>query len=280
MCTLILSYQESHQWPLFVAGNRDEFYARPTRAPELHCEPTDSGLREDEPVPAGPRSRPVAWLGPSDALAGGTWIGVNTRRLVAVLTNRTDQPPRGSEPLRSRGALVRRLLECSTASAALAILERDAHNPSAPFNLVFGTVDELFLAERTEQLRVDRLSPGSIAISNYGAPGDLEVGEVRRASREWDRLFSSRLSNRALPHAADGGGEPPDPFAVGAKILGASKTTDDGPTLVKRGNPDRGTRSSTLIGIDHRGGVRFDHRDLDPDTPTSPHYISYPLPSS
>lgn len=258
MCTLILSYRESPKWPLFVAGNRDEFYARPTRAPEVHSDPPS----------ASPGAGAVDWLGPSDALAGGTWIGVNTRRLVAVLTNRTDQPSRAPEPLRSRGALVRQLLECASPRAALAILERDAHNPSAPFNLVFGTVDELFVAERTEQLRVDRVSPGSIAISNYGPPGDFGVGEVRRASREWDRLFASQSDGSA------------DPFSVGAKILGTSKTTDDGPPLVKREHPDRGTRSSTLIGIDRRGDVRFEHRDLDPSAPASAQYISYPLPSS
>ncbi len=73
MCLILFAWQSHPDYPLVVAANRDEFYAR--------------------------RSRPAAWWGQSvsilagrDEEGGGTWLGVNRRGRVAILTN-----VRGSE---------------------------------------------------------------------------------------------------------------------------------------------------------------------------------------
>ena len=85
MCLIVFAWRPGHALPLIVAGNRDEFYARPTQA----LAPWD-----DAPgVHAG-----------RDLEAGGTWLGVGPRGRFAALTNIRDP----GQPLgpRSRGALV------------------------------------------------------------------------------------------------------------------------------------------------------------------------------
>jgi len=68
MCLILVAWQSHPDFPLVIAANRDEFYAR--------------------------RTRPVAWwgqavslLGGRDEEAGGTWLGINRRGRVAMLTN-------------------------------------------------------------------------------------------------------------------------------------------------------------------------------------------------
>jgi len=82
MCTLAVFRDVCDAYPLIVAANRDEFYARPSQPPRR--------LHEDRAVVAG-----------RDLEAGGTWLGVRTQRspFVAALLNR--RTAGGSEPSRS-----------------------------------------------------------------------------------------------------------------------------------------------------------------------------------
>ena len=75
MCTLAIYFQTNTEYPVVVAANRDEFYNRPTITPTQLV---------DEPwVVAG-----------RDAVAGGTWLGVNAHNLVVgVLNRRTAKAP-------------------------------------------------------------------------------------------------------------------------------------------------------------------------------------------
>lgn len=285
MCTLIVSYRELPEWPLFLAGNRDEFFDRPTdtpgertpgertpgeRSPRNESAASSSAVKSGSKAagssPAGSRAggsraTHARWLGPLDELAGGTWIGVNEHRLVAVLTNRTDQPPATSEnaPLRSRGLLVRGILEQPSADAALELLRQDAHNPSESFNLIFGTPRALFLAERTDRLVVRQLDPGSFAVSNHGPPGNPSVPEVRRAELDW----KAKLANLTEPACRARAGLF-DPFDSAREILTDPNGTSSGPSLVKSEHADRGTRSSTLIGISADHDIQLAHWDFEP----------------
>jgi len=86
MCLILIGWQSHPDFPLVIAANRDEFYTR--------------------------RTRPAAWWGQSvsilsgrDEEAGGTWLGVNRRGRVALLTNvRAPQERNSRAP--SRGLLV------------------------------------------------------------------------------------------------------------------------------------------------------------------------------
>ncbi|HUN91339.1 MAG TPA: NRDE family protein [Burkholderiaceae bacterium] len=86
MCLKVIGWQVHPEYPLVVLSNRDEFYAR--------------------------RSRPAAWwgqavslLGGRDDEAGGTWLGINRRGRLAMLTN-VRAPSERNPHAPSRGLLV------------------------------------------------------------------------------------------------------------------------------------------------------------------------------
>src|SRR5690242_8854510 len=84
MCVVALAWNAHPHWRLLLAGNRDEFHARPTAA-----------------LARWPASGLVAGR---DLQSGGTWVGLDRRGRVAVVTNVRDgfaEPHDGP----SRGAL-------------------------------------------------------------------------------------------------------------------------------------------------------------------------------
>ena len=68
MCLVVLSLGEHPDYPLILAANRDEFYARPTR---------DANWWPDKPDVVGGR----------DLQAGGAWLAAQTDPRLTVLTS-------------------------------------------------------------------------------------------------------------------------------------------------------------------------------------------------
>jgi uncharacterized protein with NRDE domain len=68
MCLILIGWQSHPDYPLVVAANRDEFYQRKTR-------------------PAAWWGQAVSLLAGRDEEAGGTWLGINRRGRIAMLTN-------------------------------------------------------------------------------------------------------------------------------------------------------------------------------------------------
>lgn len=143
MCTLVILRRPDHDWPLIVAANRDEKIDRPSLPPGRHWPD-----RED--VTAG-----------QDALAGGTWLGVNDHGVVAGILNRTGTL--GPDPnLRSRGELPLEALDHAEAEAvAEALFDLD---PLAyrPFNMFIGDAREAFWIS---------------SVNEYGEPG-MRLGDI------------------------------------------------------------------------------------------------------
>ena len=86
MCLILFAWQSHPDYPLVVAANRDEFYARRTR-------------------PAAWWGQAVSLLGGRDEEAGGTWLGINRRGRFAMLTN-VRAPHERNAHAPSRGLLV------------------------------------------------------------------------------------------------------------------------------------------------------------------------------
>jgi uncharacterized protein with NRDE domain len=84
MCLVLFAYDPNSAYPLVVAANRDEFYARPARTAHYW---------EDRP----------ALLAGRDLSAGGTWLGVSRSGRFATVTNFAEEGP--SEAPLSRGRL-------------------------------------------------------------------------------------------------------------------------------------------------------------------------------
>jgi uncharacterized protein with NRDE domain len=68
MCILFIAQQKHPRYPLIIAANRDEFYARPT-AP--------AAFWNDNP----------SILAGRDLEANGTWMGVTRKGKIAAITN-------------------------------------------------------------------------------------------------------------------------------------------------------------------------------------------------
>lgn len=120
MCLILIAWQSHPEFPLVVAANRDEFFARPTTP--LHFWENASNI-----------------LAGRDLSAGGTWMGITRQGRFAALTNYRE-PERLIVDAPTRGKLVSDFLAGNmTAQAYLTELDKnaDAYNG---FNLLCGDV--------------------------------------------------------------------------------------------------------------------------------------------
>ena len=154
MCLIAWNWQPESARPLLLIGNRDEFYARPTRALDWWA-PTLNGIT----VLAG-----------QDLQAGGTWMGITADGRLAALTNvRSSGVVRPKA--RSRGELVAGFLQ-SSASADNYLLELQGRAADYnPFNLlVFDGQTLLGFHSPTQQLRVMHVGIGAVSNADFETP--------------------------------------------------------------------------------------------------------------
>ncbi len=144
MCLILFAYRQHPDYPLVVIANRDEYYARPTRAAHWW---------DKQSVFAG-----------RDLEAGGTWLGVNRGGGFAAVTNVRE--PGGMKPGKlSRGELPADYLAGSL-SALDYLGQLQSHDREyAGFNLLLGNVDGLwFYSNRDHGIR--RVEAGVYGVSN------------------------------------------------------------------------------------------------------------------
>ncbi|MFT4196381.1 MAG: NRDE family protein [Pseudoxanthomonas sp.] len=228
MCLVALAWNCHPRWRLLLAGNRDEFHARPTAALAAWQLP---GRR----VLAG-----------RDLRSGGTWAGLADDGRVAVVTNVRDPMASASGP--SRGQLVADYLAGGADAAGWASTLEATAAQYPPFNLVLADAHQCrFLSNHPADAQV--LAAGVHGVSN---------GPLRPAWPKTARLMA------ALQAWVDGGGEDPAPlWAALADPTAAADTdlpdTGVGLALERRlssafiRGPDYGTRASTLIAVGHDG---------------------------
>jgi uncharacterized protein with NRDE domain len=121
VCTLAVYFQTTADLPLVIAANRDEYYARAASPPR--------------------RLADAPWvIGGHDAVAGGTWLGVNAHGVVAgILNRRSHHPPDPTR--RSRGQLCLDVLRQPSVAAAAAGVQGDSGTRYNPFNLLIASPD-------------------------------------------------------------------------------------------------------------------------------------------
>ena len=162
MCLLITLFQVVPGAPLVVAANRDERMDRPAVPAAV--------LREDEPRIVGGR----------DLLAGGTWLAVSERGVVAGLTN---QPAAGGRDpsKRSRGELPIASARHDDAAAAVDALVGEVDPASYnPCWMLVGDRDRLFsvaIAPGSSKPEVEELEPGLHVLEN----ASLRAGSAKAA---------------------------------------------------------------------------------------------------
>jgi uncharacterized protein with NRDE domain len=143
MCLIVIGWRVHPDYPLVVAANRDEFYARPT---------ADAARWPDAPQV----------IGGIDLEAGGTWLGIAESGRFAAITNVRE--PGMTKGARSRGTLTREFLLATEPA------ERFAQNVDGSlysgFNLLLcDGYSLIYCSNREAEPRV--LPPGIYGLSNH-----------------------------------------------------------------------------------------------------------------
>ena len=216
MCTLIALHRCVDGLGLVVAGNRDEYYARPSEGPALRS------------TSAGPLVAPL------DVRAGGTWFGVNAHRVFVAVTNR---PSANLDPARrSRGQVVIDALAATSAVDAARILGSLPAGMHNPFNAFAADGDRAFTFVYEEKGEVRELEAGAHVVGNAD-PDDRSNAKIAHVLERAGRV-EGETGPEALAALRDICREHRGPGAGGP--LGSPCVHLD----------DYGTRSSFLLTLD------------------------------
>ena len=143
MCLIVIGWQVHANYPLVLAANRDEFYARPTAS---------AARWPDAP----------SIIGGIDLAAGGTWLAITETGRFAALTNVRE--PERAKGACSRGELTRNFLLSNMAANDYAQqIDDDLYGG---FNLLLGDGRSLvYYSNRGGKPRI--LPPGIYGMSNH-----------------------------------------------------------------------------------------------------------------
>ncbi|MCH7820810.1 MAG: NRDE family protein [Proteobacteria bacterium] len=236
MCLVVLAFDVDAEYPLIVAGNRDEFHARPTQ---------DAGWWPDAPDILGGR----------DLRAGGTWLAIHRSGRFATVTNTRDAEPR-TTGLRSRGHLVTDFLQSEL--APIDYLKNIDGSNYAGFNLFAADLRSVaFLSNRGGEAR--QLPKGIYGLAN--ATLDTPWEKVERSKARLGSLLEDDKVNETelLRLLADRDKGPIDEV----KSNGLPFSTAHALTAPFIVLPDFGTRCSTVICADRSGNWSFLERRFD-----------------
>jgi uncharacterized protein with NRDE domain len=236
MCLALIALDAHPRYPLVVAANRDEYHARPTVA---------AGWWDE------------GWLAGRDLAAGGTWLGVTRGGRWAFLTN-VREPARHDPSAPSRGSLVALVLaRDGTVDTALAeaVAAATAHNG---FNLVAG--------DRTRAQFASNRAPGA----PLAAPGIHGLSNAT-LDTPWPKVTRTKSAFARWCDAGDDGLEPLfELLADRACALDRDLPSTGIPLERERAlsapfivGERYGTRSSTVVALDHDGRMRFLERSFD-----------------
>jgi uncharacterized protein with NRDE domain len=238
MCLIFISFHQHPKFPLIVAANRDEFYARRTAAAEFW---------EDHPNILGGR----------DLEAGGTWMGVTKSGRISMLTNYRDlKTLKTSAP--SRGHLVSGFLEANEKPEAYlqAVEKRGAEYNG--FNLVVGDVNELWYYSNFAE-GIQSITPGLHGLSNHLL--DTPWPKVKRGRGRLEPVLAAPniMPDDLMEILLD------DVLAIDNELpdtgIGLERERALSSMFIKAGN--YGSRCTTVVLVDNDNNLTFAERVYD-----------------
>jgi uncharacterized protein with NRDE domain len=246
MCILFIAVNKNPQYPLIIAANRDEFFARPTAS---------SGFWPDFPdVLAG-----------KDLEAGGSWMGVSTKGRIAALTNIRD-PQKIAPDRHSRGKLVLDYLKpaphADSSSDYLHWLKQQRKNFNG-YNLLFGQ----YLPETGVQLQVYNNHQNSHMTLEAGVYG-LSNADI---NSHWPKTSRGVQALSQSLNDTEPGDEklfallkdPQQAEDADLPETGVPREWEKRLSSIFIRGEDYGTRSSTLLLIDKNGHLHWSERTFD-----------------
>ena len=238
MCLILFAYQYHPDFPLIVAANRDEFYQRPTQAAHFWPE------------------APAVFAG-KDLTADGTWMGINQQGRFAAVTNYRENRPAPTEAI-SRGQLCSQfLLSSETTASYLDRIDQQKHRYQG-FNLLAGTAEALYYY-CNRQGEIKPLTPGIYGLSNSLLNSHWPKVDAGKAALE--NLISDTINpEKILTLLFD------QQQAVDTELPNTGIDIELERRLSSRfiRTENYGTRSSTVLCVDRKGGAiwleqSFDH---------------------
>jgi len=241
MCTIAILLDTVADAPLVLAANRDELYSRPTRPPERSA----SGV-----------------VGGVDVLSGGTWLAVRADgRFAAVTNQRALATPRPG--LRSRGLVVREVVEASDPDAYIAAIDPAQY---ASMNLVWGDARRVSIAYLRQEgsHEIEELGRGIHVLCNdrLGADGFPRGARLRVALEP----LAGQTFAESLPAIATALGDHTRvPFAeVPPSHLPPELGRELTATCIH--SEHYGTRSATILALAPHRVLHYLHADGPPCT--------------
>jgi uncharacterized protein with NRDE domain len=237
MCLIVLALGAHPDYPLVLAANRDEFYARPTR---------DAAWWPDNPQILGGR----------DLQAGGTWLAAHRSGRFATVTN-FGEARRPTARQRSRGLLVANFLEGSLSPAEyLETIDGDAY---AGFNLIVGDASGVAYRSNRDD-GIYSLAPGTYGLSNTLLDGPWH--KIRRSKERLQGLLDDDRINdtELLRLMGDQQRAPADQVETGRFDFETAYALT-APFIVL---PNYGTRCTTVLLADREGNWQFTERRFGP----------------
>lgn len=241
MCLVAFAWRAHSRFPLILAGNRDEFHARPTAALARWAD-GDAHL-----------------LAGRDLEAGGTWLGVSERGRACVVTNVRD--PSAPKDGLSRGRLALEWLRDGRSADEHAGLLAARASEYRPFNFVLFDRETAWHVGTHPRPAATLLAPGVHALSN-GRLGEAwpKTRRLRAALAAWlgrpgaapAELFAPLADEAPAPDA-----ELPD-TGVGLELERFLS-----PPFIR--GPRYGTRASTVLAVAADGGGEILERSFGPD---------------
>lgn len=239
MCLINFHFKDHPTYKLIVVANRDEVYDRPT-AP--------AHIWEDKPMILAGR----------DLLQKGTWLGVTKNGRFAALTNFRNPSDTNEYPT-SRGDIVTDFLVSNDSPqdflSDLAI-NRDQY---AGFNIIVGDSEQLYYYNNNEN-QIKSISPGTHSLSNQFLNSSWpKVTKGRKKLHNYVQNKEAVQVEDLFTIISDAEKAPDHELpSTGIPIELERKLS---PLFIKTDN--YGTRSSTIVTIDHDYNLQFTERTYD-----------------
>ncbi|SMO92707.1 NRDE family protein [Gracilimonas mengyeensis] len=241
MCLITFANNAHPKYQLVFAGNRDEFYERPTRKAQFWTEEGHPNI-----------------LAGKDIQGGGTWLGVHKDGRWATLTNyrdlsdiKEDAPTRGDLPLEF-------LKNSRSAVDYLDELKQTAHQYNG-FNLLLSDESGIFHFSNQDN-KITEVAPGVHGLSN--ALLDTSWPKTERAKAGLTKVLQhEEMDKEALFSLLTDEMKAPDSELP---ETGLSQKMERLVSSIFIKSEDYGTRCSTVFLIDRDGNIDFTERTFEP----------------